>query len=155
MTASDSIPSGISCRPIFGRRIFSTILCKIYLPCSIENTVHCMPRVYLTHTGLSDMVLRQVRFNPHDKYSLFFSLYCYGESSFERIGRVFQFPEDFMFQLTGEEFENLRSRFVTSSWGGRRYLPYAFTAQTDRIYPRRLTASVFVRLHDMQVTFFR
>lgn len=38
-----------------------------------------------------------------------------------------RFPEDFMFQLTKNEFEDLRSQFVTSSWGGRRYLPYAFT----------------------------
>ena len=37
-----------------------------------------------------------------------------------------RFPEDFMFQLNGEEFKNLRSQIVTSSWGGRRYLPYAF-----------------------------
>jgi hypothetical protein len=29
-----------------------------------------------------------------------------------------RFPEDFMFQLTQEEFDNLRSQFVTSSWGG-------------------------------------
>lgn len=34
-----------------------------------------------------------------------------------------------MFQLKPEETENLRPQFVTSSWGGRRYLPYAFTAQ--------------------------
>ncbi len=40
-----------------------------------------------------------------------------------------RFPNDFMFQLTKEEFKNLRSQFVTSSWGGRRYLPYAFTEQ--------------------------
>jgi hypothetical protein len=39
-----------------------------------------------------------------------------------------RFPADFMFQLTREEFENLRSQNVTSSrWGGRRYPPYAFT----------------------------
>jgi hypothetical protein len=38
-----------------------------------------------------------------------------------------RFPEDFMFQLTGAEFENLRSQIATSSWGGRRKLPYAFT----------------------------
>jgi hypothetical protein len=39
-----------------------------------------------------------------------------------------RFPDDFMFQLTREEFDNLRSQFVTSSsWGGRRYPPYAFT----------------------------
>jgi hypothetical protein len=38
-----------------------------------------------------------------------------------------RFPVDFMFQLTRHEFANLRSQFVTSSWGGRRYPPYAFT----------------------------
>lgn len=41
-----------------------------------------------------------------------------------------RFPEDFMFQLSQEEFTILRSQIVTSSdWGGRRYRPYAFTEQ--------------------------
>jgi len=62
-----------------------------------------------------------------------------------------RFPDDFMFQLTSAEFEdikfqidanqdassqivatgeiNLKSQFVTSSWGGTRKLPYAFTEQ--------------------------
>jgi hypothetical protein len=40
-----------------------------------------------------------------------------------------RFPEDFMFQLTETEFENLRSQFVISSWGGIRYMPFAFTEQ--------------------------
>ena len=40
-----------------------------------------------------------------------------------------RFPDDFMFQLTQEETTNLRSQFVTSSWGGRRYLPFVFTEQ--------------------------
>jgi ORF6N domain len=41
-----------------------------------------------------------------------------------------RFPADFVFQLTTEEFTNLKSQFVTSSWGGlRRALPYAFTEQ--------------------------
>lgn len=53
-----------------------------------------------------------------------------------------RFPEDFMFQLTKDEFEsikfqvqaaeagqNLRLQIETSSWGGSRYLPYAFTEQ--------------------------
>ena len=40
-----------------------------------------------------------------------------------------RFPPDFMFQLNGDEFEILRSQIVTSSWGGRRYFPYAFTEQ--------------------------
>lgn len=38
-----------------------------------------------------------------------------------------RFPSDFMFQLTSLEFENLISQFVTSSWGGVRKLPFAFT----------------------------
>lgn len=37
-----------------------------------------------------------------------------------------RFPDDFMFQLTKEDFENLRFHFGTSSWGGQRCLPYAF-----------------------------
>ena len=40
-----------------------------------------------------------------------------------------RFPRDFMFQLSKEEFANLRSQFVTSKRGGRRYLPYAFTQE--------------------------
>ena len=41
-----------------------------------------------------------------------------------------RFPEDFMFQLTKEEFENLKCQNGTSSWGGdRRSLPHAFTEQ--------------------------
>ena len=38
-----------------------------------------------------------------------------------------RFPKDFMFQLTKEEFENLKSQNATSSWGGRRKLPNVFT----------------------------
>jgi len=40
-----------------------------------------------------------------------------------------RFPHDFMFQLTGEEAGNLRYQIGTSSWGGRRFLPQAFTEQ--------------------------
>ncbi len=41
-----------------------------------------------------------------------------------------RFPPDFMFPLSSQEFTNLRSQFGTSSsWGGRRYAPYAFTEQ--------------------------
>lgn len=38
-----------------------------------------------------------------------------------------RFPEDFMFQLTQGEYENLRTQIASSSWGGPRYMPYAFT----------------------------
>ncbi|HBK89196.1 MAG: ORF6N domain-containing protein [Cyclobacteriaceae bacterium] len=40
-----------------------------------------------------------------------------------------RFPDDFMFQLTNEEWQNLRSQFASSSWGGTRYPPFAFTEQ--------------------------
>jgi hypothetical protein len=40
-----------------------------------------------------------------------------------------RFPEDFMIELSKEEFENLRSQFVTSKRGGIRYAPMAFTEQ--------------------------
>ena len=38
-----------------------------------------------------------------------------------------RFPDDTMFQLNNEEFKNLKSQFATSSWGGRRKMPFAFT----------------------------
>ena len=38
-----------------------------------------------------------------------------------------RFPSDFMFQLTRDEFDNLKFQFGTSSWGGTRKLPLVFT----------------------------
>jgi hypothetical protein len=72
-----------------------------------------------------------------------------------------RFPDDFMFQLNQEEFDNLRSQFATSSsWGGRRYAPYAFTEQGVAMLssvlrsPRAVAVNVeimraFVRLRGM------
>ena len=40
-----------------------------------------------------------------------------------------RFPEDFMFELSQEEWLNLRTQFATSSWGGKRFPPFAFTEQ--------------------------
>jgi hypothetical protein len=42
---------------------------------------------------------------------------------------IHRFPSDFMFELSKEEFETLRSQFVTSKRGGIRYMPFAFTEQ--------------------------
>ena len=61
-----------------------------------------------------------------------------------------RFPSDFMFQLSNQEFTNLKSQFATSSWGGRRKLPYAFTehgaimAATILNTPRAIEVSVYV-----------
>jgi len=71
-----------------------------------------------------------------------------------------RFPDDFMFQLTAEEFANLKSQFVTSSWGGIRTAPYAFTEQGVAMLsgilgsPRAIAVNIeivraFVRLRQM------
>lgn len=58
-------------------------------------------------------------------------IYGYETKSFnQQVKRnIEKFDDDFMFQLTEVEVNNLRSQNVTSSWGGTRYLPYAFTEQ--------------------------
>ena len=42
---------------------------------------------------------------------------------------ISRFPEDFMFELNETEFTNLRTKFSSSSYGGLRYMPFAFTEQ--------------------------
>ncbi|OGQ18647.1 MAG: hypothetical protein A3B70_06145 [Deltaproteobacteria bacterium RIFCSPHIGHO2_02_FULL_40_11] len=75
-----------------------------------------------------------------------------------------RFPSDFMFQLTKLEFENLKSQFVTSSWGGlRRATPYAFTEQGTAMLSGVLKSKraikvnieimrVFAKLREMIIT---
>lgn len=46
--------------------------------------------------------------------------------------------DDFMFQLSREEFSDLISNYLTSSWGGRRKLPFAFTESGVFSRPARL-----------------
>jgi hypothetical protein len=58
-----------------------------------------------------------------------------------------RFPEDFMFQLTIDEFENLISQNATSSWGGRRKLPYAFTEQGVAMLSGVLNSKIAVQVH--------
>lgn len=61
-----------------------------------------------------------------------------------------RFPEDFLIELTAAEFTNLKSQFATSSWGGRRKPPLAFTehgaimAASVRNSPRAIEMSVYV-----------
>ncbi|MBR1908248.1 ORF6N domain-containing protein [bacterium] len=64
------------------------------------------------------------------------SLYCVETKVLNQTVKrnIQRFPEDFMFQLSKEEYETLRSQFVTSKQsnekrGGRQYLPYVFTEQ--------------------------
>jgi hypothetical protein len=61
-----------------------------------------------------------------------------------------RFPADFLIELTEPEFKNLKSQFATSSWGGRRKLPFAFTEHgaiqvaTILNSPRAIEMSVYV-----------
>jgi hypothetical protein len=75
-----------------------------------------------------------VRFRPRAFFDFSqFSLWnssLYVKSSDNALRRnIDRFPEDFMFELTKDELEILRFQFGTSSWGGKRYQPFAFTEQ--------------------------
>jgi hypothetical protein len=74
-----------------------------------------------------------------------------------------RFPDDFMFQLTPEEQQNLKSQNVTSSWGGIRKLPNVFTEQGVAMLSGVLTSDIaievniriiriFTRLREMLLT---
>jgi len=68
-----------------------------------------------------------------------------------------RFPEDFMFQLTSDEFEILRSQSVISrQWGGRRYPPYVFTEQGVAMLSSVLRSKRAVRVNiEIMRTFVR
>ena len=74
-----------------------------------------------------------------------------------------RFPEDFMFELTFEEIKNLRCQFGTSSWGGTRYTPMAFTEQGVAMLSSVLKSKtaievnvkimrIFVKIRELMVT---
>lgn len=80
------------------------------------------------------MLQSKIYFVRNQKVMLDFELaeiYGYTTKRFnEQIkNNIERFDEDFRFKLTREEVNNLRSKNSTSSWGGSRYLPYAFTEQ--------------------------
>jgi hypothetical protein len=63
------------------------------------------------------------------------------------------FPPHFMFEITKEEFANLRSQFATSSWGGTRYPPMAFTEYGVLMLSSVLNSerAIQVNIHIMEV----
>lgn len=74
-----------------------------------------------------------------------------------------RFPDDFMFQLTKKEFEDLRSQFATSNRGGVRYFPFVFTENGIAMLSSVLNSEraiqiniqimrVFTRLREMLAT---
>lgn len=62
-----------------------------------------------------------------------------------------RFPEDFMFQLTQVEFDGLRANLIfqngTSSWGGTRKLPYAFTEQGLAMLSGLLNSDIAIQVN--------
>jgi len=58
-----------------------------------------------------------------------------------------RFPSDFMFQLTEDEFQNLKSQFATSSWGGRRKLPFAFTEHGVLMLSSVLNSKIAIKVN--------
>jgi hypothetical protein len=58
-----------------------------------------------------------------------------------------RFPDDFMFQLSTNEFDNLKSQFVISRWGGTRKLPYAFTEQGVAMLSGLLNSDIAVEVN--------
>lgn len=58
-----------------------------------------------------------------------------------------RFPSDFMFTLTSKEYENLKSQNATSSWGGRRKLPSAFTEQGVAMLSSILNSDVAIEVN--------
>jgi len=74
-----------------------------------------------------------------------------------------RFPENFMFQLTKDEFDNLKSQNAISSWGGKRKLPFVFTEhgilmlsnviKSDRAIKMSIRViEVFVKIREMFLT---
>lgn len=59
-----------------------------------------------------------------------------------------RFPSDFMFELSKEEFESLRSQFATSNKrGGTRYMPYAFTEPGVAMLSSVLNSDVAIEIN--------
>ena len=58
---------------------------------------------------------------------------------------ITRFPEDFMFQLSSKEYTILKSQNATSSWGGRRKLPFAFTELGVSMRSSVLTSEIAIQ----------
>jgi len=61
--------------------------------------------------------------------------------------KIRRFPPDFMFELTAEEWGDLRSQIATSSWGGQRYLPFAFTEQGVAMLSSVLNSEIAIEVN--------
>ncbi len=96
-------------RLIFGRFLLQSLIPKKWHKFRLNSKQHYSTQLYAAIQFLK--AVKKSHTNPHTKIP-------------EQLKR---FPSDFMFELTKDEFTNLRSQIVTSSWGGTRYVPMAFT----------------------------
>lgn len=71
-------------------------------------------------------------YNMQQKKRWIYSLTCYQIKQPYNSFYYKRFPPDFMFQLNVDEWSNLKSQIVTSSWGGARKQPFAFTEQGNQ-----------------------
>lgn len=67
---------------------------------------------------------------------------------------ISRFPDDFMFELTPEEVEILRCQKVTSSWGGSRYIPMAFTEQGVAMLSSVLSSDIAIQVNIQIIRIF-
>lgn len=65
-----------------------------------------------------------------------------------------RFPKDFMFQLTQDEWNNLKSQIATSSWGGIRKLPYTFTEQGVAMLSSVLNSEIAIQVNIQIIRLF-
>jgi len=65
-----------------------------------------------------------------------------------------RFPSEFMFQLTQAEYDNLKSQFATSSWGGRRKLPFAFTEYGVVMLSSVLNSKIAIQINKLVIKAF-
>ncbi len=65
-----------------------------------------------------------------------------------------RFPKDFLFQLCQKEFDNLKSQIATSSWGGRRKPPFAFTEQGVSMLSGVLNSQIAIQVHIQIIRIF-
>lgn len=93
-----------------------------------------MPKSEKIHIITDELVMNKIYIIRGQKVMLDFELAKLYQVETKQLKRQVnrnseRFPDDFMFQLNKGEYENLRCQIGTSSWGGARYLPMAFTEQ--------------------------
>jgi hypothetical protein len=65
-----------------------------------------------------------------------------------------RFPPDFMFELTEDEWQILRCQIGTSSWGGTRYMPMAFTEQGVSMLSSVLSSPLAIQVNIQIIRIF-